>query len=92
MQQLAHQFLQLLETKLANLPPFHKSMSVHVDIPVTTLFWPSHNIIVDVLYDDEAECCLTSHTKSIVFAFYTDDFNEVAESVAHEVGQCMRSE
>lgn len=62
-----------------------------VDVPVTTFFWSGHDIIVDI-FDGAAECCLNSRTKSIVFAFYDDDSDKVADSVVHTARQCMRVE
>ena len=81
-------FAQVLEAGLTAYPGFHKSVHTNAFTPdtIVTYWWPS--LTIDVIGD---ECCFTATAagKSIVFAFYADDVDEVAEDVLRQIGEVV---
>ena len=75
------QFVSLLKKGLP--PGYRESFKNYGDgegglCPRVTFYWSSYNICLDLLSND-AECCITSRHHNIIFAFYPDDYIDLAE-------------
>lgn len=75
-------FLEIIRNQLQGTNYYLSESVWPDDIRVICLYWSSHNIIFDIL-PDENECCLTTRTISRVYAYYPDDEKEVALEVSN---------
>lgn len=82
-------FIEIIEHELRDTN-YHKSESIWPDdIRVICYYWASHTIIFDIL-PDENECSLTTKTLSRIYAYYPDDFEEVALKVSHLIYNILK--
>lgn len=67
---------------------FKKSESMMVDVRIITYYFDQHNIILDVLIDDQ-EIALTTCQDNLVYGYDQDDYLEMADEIVAKIEKVL---